>query len=51
MSQEAGEKLQLTIYLAGPVSNCNEKQKLEWRRAIKSKLVKAGHRCRNSHRE
>jgi len=37
----AGSRL---LYLAGPVSNCNEKQKTEWRRAIKSRLAKLGHK-------
>lgn len=37
----AGSRL---LYLAGPVSNCNEKQKTEWRKAIKSRLAKLGHK-------
>lgn len=36
-----GSKL---MYLAGPVTNCNEKQRTEWRRAIKSRLAKVGHK-------
>ncbi len=32
-----------TIYLAGPISNCNEKQRTAWRRAITSKLKQSGH--------
>ncbi|HEV7676331.1 MAG TPA: hypothetical protein VGQ12_17500 [Candidatus Angelobacter sp.] len=35
----------LTVYLAGPVSNCNDKQKTEWRIAVKSKLTRFGHKC------
>jgi hypothetical protein len=38
------DKRVLSIYLAGPVTNCNEKQKTEWRKAIKAKLAKAGHK-------
>jgi len=37
------EKPKLSIYLAGPVTNCNEKQKTEWRKTIKAKLSKLGH--------
>jgi len=37
------EKSKLSIYLAGPVTNCNEKQKTEWRKTIKAKLSKLGH--------
>ena len=32
------------VYLAGPISNCNEKQQTEWRRAIKGRLKTLGHR-------
>jgi len=32
------------LYLAGPVTNCNEKQKTEWRKAIKFRLAKLGHK-------
>ena len=32
------------MYLAGPVTNCNEKQKTEWRKAIRSRLAKLGHK-------
>jgi nucleoside 2-deoxyribosyltransferase len=38
------EQRSLSIYLAGPVTNCNEKQKTEWRKAIKAKIAKAGHK-------
>lgn len=31
------------VYLAGPISNCNEKQQTEWRRAVKGRLKKLGH--------
>lgn len=33
----------LVVYLAGPISNCNEKQKLGWRKTIKSQLDQLGH--------
>jgi len=33
------------LALAGPVTNCNEKQKTEWRKAIKSKLLALGYQC------
>jgi putative component of toxin-antitoxin plasmid stabilization module len=39
------ERRSLNVYLAGPVTNCNEKQKTEWRKAIKSKLAALGHQC------
>jgi hypothetical protein len=39
------EERQLRMYLAGPVTNCNEKQKTEWRKAIKARLAKLGHKC------
>ena len=39
------EKPNLTIYLAGPVSNCNEWQKTEWRKSIKTMLARLGHKC------
>jgi hypothetical protein len=32
------------MYLAGPVTNCNEKQRTEWRKAIRSRLAKLGHK-------
>lgn len=37
------EERKLSMYLAGPVTNCNEKQRTEWRKAIKSKLAKLGY--------
>jgi len=39
------DKRSLSLYLAGPVTNCNEKQKTEWRKTIQSKLAKLGHKC------
>lgn len=33
-----------TIYLAGPFSNCNERQRTAWRREISNKLKAYGHR-------
>lgn len=41
----AEQKRILSIYLAGPVTNCNEKQKTEWRKAIKAKVAALGHQC------
>ncbi|HYH00327.1 MAG TPA: ATP cone domain-containing protein [Terriglobales bacterium] len=38
------EKQILNIYLAGPVTNCNERQKTEWRKRIKGNLANLGHR-------
>src|ERR1700722_4445896 len=35
------------IYLAGPVSDWNEKQRTEWRSAIKGKLTKLGHNTKD----
>jgi hypothetical protein len=40
----AGER-KLSMYLAGPVTNCNEKQKTECRKEIKSRVSKLGHKC------
>jgi uncharacterized coiled-coil protein SlyX len=39
------EKRNLCMYLAGPVTNCNEQQKTVWRKVIKSKLAALGHEC------
>ena len=33
------------VYLAGPVSNCNQKQRNEWRKKVKSELAKLGLTC------
>src|SRR5271166_348562 len=33
------------VYLAGPMTNCSERQKTEWRKKLKSALVKEGFRC------
>jgi putative component of toxin-antitoxin plasmid stabilization module len=41
----AEQRRTLSIYLAGPVTNCNEKQKTEWRKAIKAKVAGLGHQC------
>jgi nucleoside 2-deoxyribosyltransferase len=38
------EKRALTVYLAGPVSNCNEKQKTNWRKEARSALAKLRYR-------
>jgi nucleoside 2-deoxyribosyltransferase len=35
----------LTIYLAGPISHCNERQKCEWRKTPKTALHKKGYAC------
>src|SRR6266446_8203972 len=35
------------VYLAGPISNCNEKQQTESRRTIKGKLTRLGHRTKD----
>ena len=37
------DKQKLTIYLGGPISHCNEKQRSEWRKAVKAALRKKGH--------
>ena len=37
------EKPKLTIYLAGPISHCNERQKCEWRKTAKTALRKKGY--------
>ena len=34
----------ITAYLAGPVSNCNPKQRTEWRKQLKLELKKHGHK-------
>jgi hypothetical protein len=34
----------ITAYLAGPVSNCNPKQRTEWRKQMKLGLKKLGHK-------
>jgi hypothetical protein len=39
------EKPKLTIYLAGPISHCNERQKCEWRKTAKTILRKKGYAC------
>ncbi|HTQ55563.1 MAG TPA: hypothetical protein VMI94_13940 [Bryobacteraceae bacterium] len=31
------------VYLAGPISNCNQKQRNEWRKQLKSELKKLGY--------
>lgn len=36
--------LPITAYLAGPVSNCNLKQRAEWRKVVKSGLKKLGYK-------
>jgi ATP cone domain-containing protein len=41
------DKKSLTVYLAGPVSNCNEKQKTAWREEIKKELKKYNHRWKD----
>ena len=38
------EGRKLTIYLAGPISNCNENQKTVWRNQIKKDLRGYGHK-------
>ncbi len=35
------------VYLAGPISNCNEKQQTEWRRAVKGRLKELGHNTKD----
>jgi nucleoside 2-deoxyribosyltransferase len=37
----------LTVYLAGPVSNCNDNQRTKWREAIKAKLWQFGHKTKD----
>lgn len=37
------DKQKLTIYLGGPISHCNEKQRHEWRKSVKTALRKNGH--------
>jgi transcriptional regulator NrdR family protein len=39
------DKQRLTIYLSGPISHCNEKQRSEWRKTVKTALRKKGHAC------
>jgi hypothetical protein len=45
MNSFMAEQRKLSIYLAGPVTNCNDKQKTEWRTAIEARLAKLGHKC------
>jgi hypothetical protein len=35
----------LNVYLAGPITNCSERQKTEWRKRMKAALVREGYRC------
>lgn len=35
----------LKVYLAGPISNCNEKQRTEWRKRLKQVLMGKGFDC------
>jgi len=35
----------LKVYLAGPISNCNKKQRTEWRKDITKRIEKLGHIC------
>jgi hypothetical protein len=39
------EESKLTIYLAGPISHCNERQKCDWRKTAKAALRKKGYAC------
>src|SRR5438270_5136474 len=34
------QRTRLTVYLAGPVSNCNPRQRTEWRKDLKARLTK-----------
>lgn len=34
-----------TIYLAGPISNCNDKQRTKWREAVRTELKKREYEC------
>lgn len=45
MSDQTTEKRSLSMYLAGPITNCNDKQQTVWRREITSKLAELGHKC------
>ena len=35
----------LTVYLAGPMTNCSDRQKTEWRKRMKTILGREGYRC------
>lgn len=35
----------LNIYLAGPITNCSERQKTEWRKRMKAALGREGYKC------
>jgi hypothetical protein len=39
------EKSKISIYLAGPISHCSPRQRIEWRKAAKAELSKRGHIC------
>lgn len=36
------DRQRLTIYLAGPISDCNKTQKLEWRKFIRKRFRPVG---------